>query len=91
MSTLGRNDECHCGSGKKYKKCHLDKDQIADSKEREKAALNAASVAAAAETDTPEKNNATPKKSWLQQVKGKFASSKDVNKQTRLPSMNKGG
>jgi hypothetical protein len=22
----GRNDPCHCGSGKKYKKCHLDKD-----------------------------------------------------------------
>ncbi len=19
---LGRNDPCHCGSGKKYKKCH---------------------------------------------------------------------
>ncbi len=24
---LGRNDLCHCGSGKKYKKCHLDEDQ----------------------------------------------------------------
>jgi hypothetical protein len=23
MEKLGRNDECHCGSGKKYKKCHL--------------------------------------------------------------------
>jgi tetratricopeptide (TPR) repeat protein len=23
---LGRNDPCHCGSGKKYKKCCLDKD-----------------------------------------------------------------
>ena len=23
---LGRNDPCHCGSGKKYKHCHLDKD-----------------------------------------------------------------
>ena len=20
---VGRNDPCHCGSGKKYKKCHL--------------------------------------------------------------------
>ncbi len=27
MRTLGRNDPCHCGSGKKYKKCHLDADQ----------------------------------------------------------------
>lgn len=26
MSTIGRNDPCHCGSGKKYKKCCLDKD-----------------------------------------------------------------
>jgi len=27
MTKLGRNDACHCGSGKKYKKCHLDSDQ----------------------------------------------------------------
>jgi hypothetical protein len=27
--TLGRNDACHCGSGKKYKKCHLDADERA--------------------------------------------------------------
>ncbi len=24
---IGRNDPCWCGSGKKYKKCHLDKDE----------------------------------------------------------------
>jgi SEC-C motif len=29
MINLGRNDPCHCGSGKKYKKCHLDADQRA--------------------------------------------------------------
>ncbi len=23
---LGRNDVCWCGSGKKYKRCHLDSD-----------------------------------------------------------------
>lgn len=23
---LGRNDICWCGSGKKYKRCHLEKD-----------------------------------------------------------------
>ena len=27
MSKLGRNDPCHCGSGKKYKKCHMEADQ----------------------------------------------------------------
>lgn len=42
--TIGRNDPCHCGSGKKYKKCHLEKDEVKDRKEREKAALNAAKV-----------------------------------------------
>lgn len=26
MTKLGRNDRCHCGSGKKYKKCCMDKD-----------------------------------------------------------------
>ena len=25
---LGRNDPCHCGSGKKYKKCHLNQDSL---------------------------------------------------------------
>ena len=25
--TLGRNDPCYCGSGKKYKNCHMMKDQ----------------------------------------------------------------
>jgi hypothetical protein len=24
---IGRNDPCPCGSGKKYKKCHLDEDE----------------------------------------------------------------
>ncbi|MFN8556029.1 MAG: SEC-C domain-containing protein [Dehalococcoidia bacterium] len=27
--TLGRNDPCHCGSGKKYKRCHLAADERA--------------------------------------------------------------
>ena len=26
----GRNDACWCGSGKKYKKCHLAEDEAAD-------------------------------------------------------------
>jgi hypothetical protein len=25
--TLGRNDPCWCGSGKKYKKCHMESDE----------------------------------------------------------------
>jgi hypothetical protein len=30
---IGRNDPCHCGSGKKYKKCCLEKDEEARRKE----------------------------------------------------------
>src|SRR5579863_3632270 len=26
---LGRNDPCWCGSGKKFKRCHLDRDKLA--------------------------------------------------------------
>jgi len=42
---LGRNEPCHCGSGRKYKHCCLEKD------EREAAAARAK---AAAEPATPE-------------------------------------
>lgn len=31
---LGRNDACHCGSGKKYKRCCLAKDEIAEREAR---------------------------------------------------------
>lgn len=36
MVSIGRNDPCWCGSGKKYKKCHLAEDE---QKEREQKAL----------------------------------------------------
>ncbi len=38
---LGRNDPCHCGSGRKYKQCHLDKDEAAGREARAKAAAEA--------------------------------------------------
>jgi hypothetical protein len=34
----GRNDPCHCGSGKKYKRCHLDADQQAQREAEESLA-----------------------------------------------------
>ncbi|MCC5915169.1 MAG: SEC-C domain-containing protein [Balneolaceae bacterium] len=37
-----RNDPCHCGSGQKYKNCHMDKDQ---SGAKSKAAAIVLSVA----------------------------------------------
>ncbi|WP_234032661.1 YecA family protein [Paenibacillus faecalis] len=30
MNKIGRNDACHCGSGKKYKRCCLEKDREAE-------------------------------------------------------------
>jgi SEC-C motif len=38
QKTLSRNDPCHCGSGKKYKQCHLDQDEAAAREARTKAA-----------------------------------------------------
>lgn len=35
MTKVGRNDVCHCGSGKKYKKCCLDYEQQTERTERE--------------------------------------------------------
>ena len=44
MAKIGRNDLCPCGSGKKYRRCRLAKDEAAH---REKlAAANAAATAA---------------------------------------------
>ena len=47
---IGRNDPCHCGSGQKYKKCHLPKDDAAKSAELAAAAA-AAAVAAKEKAD----------------------------------------
>jgi hypothetical protein len=40
---LGRNELCHCGSGKKYKQCHYDQDRAAEaaSRQAERAAAAA--------------------------------------------------
>jgi len=37
----GRNDPCHCGSGQKYKKCHLRDDERAQGEESRAGALHA--------------------------------------------------
>ena len=38
---IGRNDPCHCGSGKKYKHCHYEADLEQRRIEAEQAAENA--------------------------------------------------
>ncbi len=95
--TLGRNEPCHCGSGKKYKKCHLEKDENVDRKEREKAALNAAKVAAAeAEKNEKDDQKKSPQHKPNEQsglfskVAGKVGFFRGLT-QRRTPSANKGG
>ena len=46
-SQLGRNDPCHCGSGRKYKQCCLGKDEDAARAARTEAAAQAAPPAPA--------------------------------------------
>jgi hypothetical protein len=63
---LGRNDPCHCGSGKKYKACHLAKDEEAERAARAKAAAQAPEASA----DAPKAAPAPPKHSTRQPWKG---------------------
>lgn len=51
----GRNDPCHCGSGQKYKKCHLGSDDAARSAELSAAAAAAAEAQAKADAEAEEK------------------------------------
>lgn len=41
IPNLSRNDPCWCGSGKKYKRCHLESDERKRSKLRAKTCKSA--------------------------------------------------
>src|SRR5437764_3306605 len=71
---LGRNDPCHCGSGKKYKKCHEEKDAAAQHailekqwKEGEKAAAKKAEEEKAT---IPAQSNSPPKPTHQPHISG---------------------
>lgn len=53
VKTPGRNEPCHCGSGKKYKQCHLVKDEAAAREARQKAQAAAEAAPAPAEEADP--------------------------------------
>jgi hypothetical protein len=53
VPNLGRNDPCHCGSGKKYKQCHLAEDEAKARTERTKAAEEAPVQTAEAAAPAP--------------------------------------
>jgi hypothetical protein len=50
---LGRNEPCHCGSGRKYKQCCLDKDEAQARAARAEAAAAAAAPAPAEHEQIP--------------------------------------
>jgi len=54
LMKVGRNDPCHCGSGQKYKKCHLASDDAARSAELAAAAAKAAEAQAKADAEAAE-------------------------------------
>jgi hypothetical protein len=58
LKNTGRNDECPCGSKKKYKKCHLAKDEAAQLEELKKQ-QEATKVAAKENADADKKENKT--------------------------------
>jgi hypothetical protein len=61
-NSLGRNDPCHCGSGKKYKQCCLSKDEAAERAARAKAAEKAAKAEKAEKSETESGAEAAPSK-----------------------------
>lgn len=60
----GRNDPCHCGSGKKYKSCHQDKDEAAARAARAKAADKEAPADAAPEKPAPPAPRHNTRQPW---------------------------
>lgn len=94
---IGRNDPCHCGSGKKYKKCHLEQDEMKNQKKRQEAALNAVKVAAEDEkkegsSQSDAKKNDIPdrKKGWFKEMVGKVGFVRSPSSRRNIPQ-NKGG
>jgi hypothetical protein len=49
----GRNEPCHCGSGRKYKHCCLDKDHAEAAAARAKAAADTAAGSGDTTTNAP--------------------------------------
>ena len=66
--TPGRNEPCHCDSGKKYKQCCLEKDEAARRK-KQASGEQAAGGAGAVVADAP-KSLPTSKKQTQQPWKG---------------------
>ena len=60
----GRNDPCHCGSGKKYKLCHLNKDEAAARAARAKESAKEKPAESAPEKTAPPPPRHTTRQPW---------------------------
>ncbi len=60
LEKTGRNDPCPCGSGKKYKKCHLAEDEEKNRQDRAKADIAVKPIPQGEETEKEEVQNIPP-------------------------------
>lgn len=65
MTKVGRNDPCPCGSGQKYKRCCLPKDEAAAQEQSSRATAQAAQAAAELKEKKKQKEKAA-KEAWEQ-------------------------
>ena len=84
ITKLSRNDLCHCGSGKKYKKCHLAADDAA--RTAELAAKNAALAEAAREAAEKDPEGTALKEEALKEDLTKAAASRAAKPALSTPS-----
>jgi hypothetical protein len=78
--TPGRNDPCHCGSGRKYKQCCLDKDEAAGREARAKAQAEAQAEAPAPAADEAKGAKGTPRPKSHQPWKGNLQNTRGFQK-----------
>ncbi len=84
LKTTGRNDRCPCGSGKKYKKCHLAEDEAKRSAALK--ALEEQAIALAAE-NTEAEDDASPTDKTKRSVgRNKARSESNARAADRKPS-----
>ena len=75
LKTTGRNERCPCGSGRKYKQCHLAEDESARTVAADARREEARAARAAEDTDG-KGNNKPPSKNARANLKKKQPGSK---------------
>ena len=88
---LGRNDPCHCGSGKKYKQCHLDKDEQAAREARATAAAEAERNAPAEPAKDEKGGGKTHERSSFHDQRGRGPNTKGFQRASAVRKVGGGG